>query len=65
MLLNVILLRDFDLQTEQSERINVIILPFQVAGTIVSYELILVQFSAIHADERDLTAHSVAKRYCL
>uniref|UniRef100_A0A0U5APM3 Putative gustatory receptor n=1 Tax=Reticulitermes speratus TaxID=60591 RepID=A0A0U5APM3_9NEOP len=37
----------------------------KVAATIVTYELILVQFSAIHADERDLTAHSVAKRYCL
>jgi len=36
-----------------------------VAATIVTYEIILLQFSAIHADERDLMAHSVAKRYCL
>ncbi|KAJ4427652.1 hypothetical protein ANN_25300 [Periplaneta americana] len=37
----------------------------KVAGTIVTYELILVQFSGIHADERDSAAHSVARRYCL
>ncbi|KDR11636.1 hypothetical protein L798_13962 [Zootermopsis nevadensis] len=36
-----------------------------VAGTIVTYEIVLVQYSGIHADERDSTAHGVARRYCL
>jgi hypothetical protein len=49
----------------QSIELHLWLLPFQVAGTIVTYEIVLVQVNGIHADERDSTAHSVAKRYCL